>query len=701
MRVLLLLALALPASAQPLEWRRRALPPSPRSSVGSLLAHDTSRDRTIVAQRAFDPPQGTWEWDGTGWALRAAETPRGVAMTFDAARGVTLLLEGPPLRDTWEWDGSAWTRRSPAHRPPGIEVSARLAYDGGRRRVVLVGSTYLPQPRTVTFEWDGSDWIDRAPAVSPPPRAGFGLAFDAARSRTVLFGGNSAPFADTWEWDGTAWTEVRPVLSPPAGAAVLAYDPTSRVVLAVAGTTPSTWAWDGTAWRSLEPASTPPERTVVAAATTRTRVRLFDTYRSNSLWEWDGTGWRLERPEPQPSLGAGRVVAHDSGRGRTMLQDHGENGRTDLWEWDGAVWERRVAGFAPAFMPGTTMAYDEARARAVMFGGLRGCGPQWWCSYWQETWEWDGSVWSLSPAPTVPRGRWRAAMTYDAWRRRVLLFGGDFYSIDFLHLGDLWEWDGTSWRPLPSGPPPRSQAGLAFDVARGRTVLFGGWNGTGLLSDTWEWDGTAWLQAFPAVTPAASGPMTWHTERQRVLLAAGDGSTWEWDGLDWSRLLESGPPQAWALVHDAARGRSVALAPDTTRTFADVWELAPTISVRGPGHPGGGLVIAWSAPPRVGQPFCVGFSLPPPQGGGWHLLLLAGAGLARPAALGPPAMCAPAWAHLAPQAVLVATGDPASFCLALPSNPALAGTLFTLQGASLALGACWLATDAVEAVVLP
>ena len=127
----------------------------------------------------------------------------------------------------------------------------------------------------------------------------------------------------------------------------------------------------------------------------------------------------------------------------------------------------------------------------------------------------------------------------------------------------------------------------------------------------------------------------------------------------------------------------------------------PAVSVRGPGHPGGGLRITWSAPPRLGTPFCVGFPQPP-QGAGWHHLLIAsGPGLGQPAALDPPATCSPAWLHLAPQAVLTATGDPASFCLALPPNPALAGTLFTIQGASLIVGGCWRATDAVEAVVLP
>jgi hypothetical protein len=410
---------------------------------------------------------------------------------------------------------------------------------------------------------------------------------------------------------------------------------------------------------------------------------------------------RRELPAVTFTGGGPPVLAFDSGRGRTVLLTR-EDGYARVWEWDGAVWERRGANPSPLprLWKAPALAHDDARGRTVLFGGQPPCGLQWGCPYPQETWEWDGSAWSLRPGITAPPGRWRAATTYDSWRQRVLLFGGDYYYIDWWYLGDLWEWDGSSWRQLPSGPPPRTQPGLAFDAARGRTVLFGGWNGQGPVTDTWEWDGASWHQAFPAVQPTASGPMIWHAERQRVLLAADDGTTWEWDGQAWSRLLASGHPPAFGLAHDFARGRTVLIGVATDGQFH--WELAPPISVRGPGHPGGGLGVTWSVPPRVGQSFCLGFSLLPPQGAGWHLLLLAaGPGLARPAALGPPGTCAPAWVHLEPQAVLVATGDPAAFCLAIPSNPALAGTLLTLQGASLAVGGCWFATDAVEALVLP
>src|SRR5262245_48672493 len=50
-------------------------------------------------------------------------------------------------------------------------------------------------------------WLARNPPTSPPVHFRHAMAFDAARGRTVLFGGrgrSAAALADTWEWDGSA-----------------------------------------------------------------------------------------------------------------------------------------------------------------------------------------------------------------------------------------------------------------------------------------------------------------------------------------------------------------------------------------------------------------------------------------------------------------------------------------------------------------
>jgi hypothetical protein len=165
----------------------------------------------------------------------------------------------------------------------------------------------------------------------------------------------------------------------------------------------------------------------------------------------------------------------------------------------------------------------------------------------------------MGPLPRVGH-----AMTYDAIRRRVVLFGGD--SPGAMLFGDTWEWDGESWTQVQDiGPSARFFHALAFDNTRQRSVLFGGRNAAGLLGDTWEWDGENWTQV------ADSGParrvghaMAFDRNRNRIVLFGGDSAgrlsdTWEWDGNEWVQQGDTGPSARIhpAMAYDTARNRLV------------------------------------------------------------------------------------------------------------------------------------------------
>src|SRR5262249_2609173 len=100
----------------------------------------------------------------------------------------------------------------------------------------------------------------RAPATSPSPRAGVGLAFDAARGRVVLFGGYAISgetlvyYSDTWEWDGATWAPRATATGPSARSGhAMTYDATRQQVVLHGGSTSSglagdTWTFAGGAW---------------------------------------------------------------------------------------------------------------------------------------------------------------------------------------------------------------------------------------------------------------------------------------------------------------------------------------------------------------------------------------------------------------------------------------------------------------------
>ena len=252
---------------------------------------------------------------------------------------------------------------------------------------------------------------------------------------------------------------------------------------------------------------------------------------------------------------AGRVYAamsYDSLRSRTVLVGGSNNPSSnfaDTWEWNGSSWTLRTPPTSPPGLIGAAMVFDSSRGVSVLFGGglTAGLAPA-------ATWEWDGSAWTQRSLALAPSARLWHAMAFDSARGRTVLFGGNGQGVD---LGDTWEFDGTSWTRLfpATSPPPRYGAAMAFDSVRNRIVLFGGRNNsTGRLADTWEWNGTNWTQVS-----AGSGPFprAWHSmafdSRQgKAILFGGDhvspghlgpiNDTWAWDGIAWTQVVTSIAP---------------------------------------------------------------------------------------------------------------------------------------------------------------
>ena len=81
-----------------------------------------------------------------------------------------------------------------------------MAFDAARSQVVLFGGVSAGTTFGDTWAWDGTDWTERTPVHSPSPRTGPGMAYDIGRSQVVQFGGGDS-LGDTWTWGGTDWTQ--------------------------------------------------------------------------------------------------------------------------------------------------------------------------------------------------------------------------------------------------------------------------------------------------------------------------------------------------------------------------------------------------------------------------------------------------------------------------------------------------------------
>jgi hypothetical protein len=242
-------------------------------------------------------------------------------------------------------------------------------------------------------------------------------------------------------------------------------------------------------------------------------------------WQWGGYGWKDAQIVPSPAPRGYAGIAYDVVRDETVLvggEDLAGTGFSDVWGFSGGVWTPR--GAAPGKSTRAAIAYDEVAQRVTMFGGALDSVTM--CS--AETWSWDGSVWAdVSPALSPP-SRCRAAVTYDRFHEKVLLWGGA-QQEPRSDRDDTWEWDGAAWveRPGTVGPSARDHASMTFDAAFRGDVLFGG--GVPLEStlerDTWIWDGDIWTIPVPVEEPPACQGLTVYdaAHAQTVLLGCGTG----------------------------------------------------------------------------------------------------------------------------------------------------------------------------------
>lgn len=387
-------------------------------------------------------------------------------------------------------------------------------------------------------------WTQRSPVNAPSPRVMHAMVYDVQAGKTLLFGGADGPgsvrYDDTWTYDGANWTlQTVTGLRPfPRGGHRMAYDSARG----------STVLFGGLGFATL-----------------------YDT------WEWQGGVWHHRGPAHMPPARYGHAMAYDAARQRTVMFGGGMQGSifhyNDTWEWDGVDWHLRQLIISPTPSDAAVMAYDAARARCVLYVpeviGSTLVGSQ--------TWEWDGATWTQRAPAHTPSPRRLAAMTYDAVRQRIVLFGGH-HDPTSTFLADTWEWDGVDWTQVATATQPsgRGQTVMAFDALRGRAVLFGGALGWGNneAGDTWEYGGAtpATYTAFgggcagwagaPWLTAGASRPVLGQTLQVAMYNLPPDHATLI--GLGWSNTSFQAAPLPLDLGVLGAPGCKLRISPDLT-----------------------------------------------------------------------------------------------------------------------------------------
>lgn len=318
-----------------------------------------------------------------------------------------------------------------------------------------------------------------------------------------------------------------------------------------------------------------PTHSLLMPYTNQWRQQDFGALDLLSLLRCDEAHWKDHSTANSPESVAGFVLAFDTQAGKTVLfygiDELGIKLVSETWEWDGAAWTQ-VSTMGPPGRVGEAMVYDASAGMVFLYGGQGADLSGSLSRMLADSWIRDGSVWTELHPSHHPVARAGHAMAFDAARGEVVLFGGDEVdSLDMVgpYLNDTWVWNGMDWelKSPANSPAARFRHAMTYDANRQRVVLFGGDDGHGTLSDTWEWDGTDWIQITTPLHPSnrrACG-MTYDSRRKKVVLQGGElgygysQETWEYDASGWTQVEATNPPDTNALVmaYDSARGETV------------------------------------------------------------------------------------------------------------------------------------------------
>ncbi len=116
----------------------------------------------------------------------------------------------------------SWNQQLPVTIPTA-RFADTLAYDAAHSQVVMFGGFTNGGVVSDTWLWNGTNWTQANPANSPSARSNQTMVYDAAQGQVVMFGGavtaqGSSRLNDTWLWNGANWTQVTGLSTTPPSA---------------------------------------------------------------------------------------------------------------------------------------------------------------------------------------------------------------------------------------------------------------------------------------------------------------------------------------------------------------------------------------------------------------------------------------------------------------------------------------------------
>jgi hypothetical protein len=399
--------------------------------------------------------------------------------------------------------GGAWLSAQTSALFTDVRAYEAMAYDAtrgrmwtfGGRTTSIAGFTVCGSP-SASFSLRDADPYWRATTQGSPPSGSNNpsLAYDAARDRLLLARGLSVYAQRNGAWEELTFSRC----ANPTTEFVVFYDPVRR--LSYVFNDRLMYSWDGASF-----------------------TRLCETSACNE----DSPSCPVNLPEGLPTNWA---ITFDDTLGETLVYGAG-GGKDQTWAFNGSEWHQLCTtepclSSRPGPLADAGLAYDRARGVSVLFGGQPNGAL---CSQPEimfngtagitmpsnQTWTFDGTIWTQAAPAASPPARSGHSMVYDIARERVVMRGGtdcDCFTSAGFSTGvfrDTWEWNGSTWTqaavtPTLAGytlatPPASSQHAMSLDPVSGEAVMTGGNLGTNL----YRWHAQRWFAVGVGTTATA------------------------------------------------------------------------------------------------------------------------------------------------------------------------------------------------------
>ena len=541
-------------------WSR--LPGGTNGIIEALAVYDDGGGPALFVGGDFtraggNPADSFAKWDGTSWTEVGGGVDRDIQtfLVHDDGSGSELFVSGfirevggkLAARGVAKWNGQRWDALEEGF--PNI-VYAMAEFDDGLGSKLYVGGRI----RTIST-WDGVQWSELPDAVSFTVEGFTTLELNGETSLFMngLFTSvGQTPARNIARYDGANWHPLAAGLSS-RHTTLLLFDSGNGPTIHASGTFTTAGTetvnglaqWDGSDWFGYGDSAVGNGMNGAVLAQT-----LFDDGSGEALYvggsflnagpvtadhiaRWNGSEWSALREGLDGTVLA--MAVYDDGSGPALyaggsFRFAGDVPANRVAKWDGVSWSPLGSGIggASSAVVYALAGFDDGGGAALYAGGrFEEAGGKAAAAFAK----WNGEQWTGIEGLEWRTGAgWVSALcVFDDGSGEELFVGGVFDEIDYLPVGYIAKWDGTTWHALGEGVGglrgnfPWVISLTIFDDGGGAKLIVGGdldLAGGKPANRIASWDGNSWAALGEGLRSSSINDFA----RARTLTALDDGN---------------------------------------------------------------------------------------------------------------------------------------------------------------------------------